>query len=61
MTCPYCVQWYCTTHEIDDEDCPDVGCVFEPRWADGTVATITQQTPCEPCATTLAQMQEDRT
>lgn len=61
VVCAYCVQWRCAgckSHEWPD--CCDHTTDAEPYWPDGTVATITTNEPCPPCAETLAQYEQDR-
>ncbi len=52
--CPNCVQWRCKEHGFNDDDCICDADEFEPVWADGTVARLTQETPCAPCAEAVA-------
>lgn len=52
--CPYCVQWRCVDHKVDD--CDNLCDNFEPYWPDGSVATLTQDDACERCASTLRVM-----
>jgi hypothetical protein len=60
IVCPLCVQWRCERCKSHDwPDCCDWQTEAEPYWPDGSVATLTQNDYCEPCATALAQYEQD--
>jgi hypothetical protein len=61
IVCPYCVQYRCAVCKSTQwPDCEhwDAGC--EPYWPDGSVAVLTQNTPCEPCQAMLLDYERDR-
>lgn len=53
--CSYCVQWRCRLHGAD---CSEFECLdnYEPYWANGQAAVVTQAFPCSECQTSLDAM-----
>lgn len=57
--CVLCVQWRCAGCKSHDwPDCCEWTTDAEPYWPDGSVAVITSQEYCEPCAAALAAYEE---